>query len=191
MKFVTKTIYIIMLSVIIFSSQVVAFEFTKENPKTLIGTNSKEHSIFDIKLGMSHEQAWQIINKNSHILIGIKDASNPSRIYIYEKKGNGNQGKAILYLIWKPKINKMQSITVFQDCRSYLSRNFRRLLTFEAVDNSSSFKKNFLGYANKSKITLDIPLIDSKHTTYFYDEIGFKIIHQHSSDEDKIVFAIF
>jgi len=190
MNFITKIIYTI-LSVAIFSSQVIAFEFTKENPKTLIGTNPKEYSIFGIKLGMSHEQTWKIINKNSNILIGKKDESNPSRIYIYEKKKNGNKGKAILYLIWKPKINKLQTITVFQDCHSYLSKNFRRLLTFEAIDNSSSFKKEFIGYANKSKITLDIPSIDLKHTTYFYDEIGFKITHTHSSDEDEIIFAIF
>lgn len=84
----------------------------------------------------------------------------------------------------------MNRITVFQDFRSSLSQNFRRLLTFEAVDNNSTFKQNFIGYANRSKITLDVPSIDLKHTTYFYDEIGLEVTHKHSSDGEEVVFAI-
>ncbi len=82
----------------------------------------------------------------------------------------------------------MREITVFQDCRSFLSQSFRRLLTFEAVDDSSEFKRKFIGYANNSKITLDVP--DRKHATYFYDEIGLEVTYKHSSYGDEVVFAI-
>jgi hypothetical protein len=168
----------------------VAFELTKDNPETLIGTNSSGYSISGFKLGITHDEAWQILEKNNS-LIGVKDQYNPSRVYVYTKNQDGSKGKSVLYLIWEPETAKMKSITVFQDYRSYLSRNFCRLLSFEAVDNNSEFKGRFVGYANRSKITLDVPSTDLKHTTYFYDEIGLEITHKHSLDGDEVVFAIF
>ena len=186
-----KTSYLLVLSImLVFSGQAAAFELTKDNPETLVGTNSSDYSISGIKLCITHDQAWQILKKNNS-LIGVKDQDNPSRIYVYNKNQDGSKGKSVLYLIWEPETVKMKSITVFQDYRSYLSRHFRRLLSFEAVDNNSEFKRRFVGYANRSKITLDVPSIDLKHTTYFYDEIGLEITHKHSSDGDEVVFAIF
>lgn len=188
MKSLSLTIYIFALALFL-PSQVVAFELTKDNPESLIGTNSSEYTIAGIMLGITHDHAWRLL-ENNNSLVGIKDKGNPERIYVYSRNKDGTKGKAVLYLIWEPGMKKMERITIFQDYRSNLSQNFRRLLTFEAVDNNSEFKKRFIGYANKSKITLDIPSIDLKHTTYFYNEIGIEITNQHSSDGDKVVFAL-
>lgn len=190
MKLFTKTACILLMAITLaLSGQAVAFELTKDNPETLIGSKSNNYSISGFRLGITHDQAWRILKENNS-LIGVKDGANPSRIYVYTQNQDGSRGKAVLYLIWEPGMAKLGQITVFQDYRNILSKNFRRLLTFEAVDDTSAFKRNFIGYANRSKISLDVPEIDMKHKTYFYDEIGLEISHQHSSDEDKVVFAI-
>jgi len=190
MKPSVKTARLYFLAVILaFSGPAIAIELTKDNPKTLIGTRPSDYSVSGIRLGITHEQAWRILEK-SNSLIGVKDDANPSRIYVYSKNKDGSKGNSALYLIWEPEVAKMQSITVFQGYSGELSPNFRRLLTFEAVDNNSEFKRKFVGYANRSNITLDIPSINLKFTTYFYDDIGLEITHQHSSDEDRVVFAI-
>ena len=191
MKSVEKAACLYLLAITLaFSGQAVAYELTKDSPETLIGSKSSDYSISGIRLGITHDQAWKILGK-SNSLIGVKDQDNPSRIYVYSKNQDGSKGNSALYLAWEPGTAKMKSITVFQDYYSNLSRNFRRLLTFEAVDNNSVFKRRFIGYANRSKITLDIPLIDMKHTTYFYDEIGLQIAYKHSSDGDEVVFVLF
>jgi hypothetical protein len=142
-----------------------------------------------LRLGLTHSQAWDILTKTDS-LIGEKDDVNPSRIYVYSRKPDGGKGETLLYLIWNLNEKMMSSITIFQDFRDHLSHTFRRMLTFEAVDNESSFMREFIGYANRSKITLDIPMIDLKHTTYFYDEIGLEVTHRHSPDGDDVIFAI-
>lgn len=172
------------------SVQAITIELTKSNPKTLIGSKSSDYSISGIRLGITRDQAWKILEKNNS-LVGIKDKNNLLRIYVYSRNPDGSKAKAVLYLIWEPDSPEMESITIFQDYRSNLSRVFRRLLTLEAINNNSEFKKNFIGAASKCKITLDIPSIKLKHTVYIYDKIGLKIIHKHSSNGNKIVFALF
>lgn len=178
-----------LVAVSTYSGQVIAIDLGKDNPNTLIGTKSTDYRIFGFRLGLTHEQTWKMLEKDN-LLLGERDDANPSRIYVYNRNVDGSKGKAVLYLIWEPGEREMSRITVFQDFRSSLSQSFRRLLTFEAVDDKSDFKRNFIGYANRSKITLDMPLIDLKHATYFYDEIGLEVTHQHSSDGEKVVFAI-
>jgi len=165
-------------------------ELTKDNPETLIGSNSSDYSVSCIRLGITQDQAWLILEK-SDSLIGIKDQINPSRIYVYSKNPDGSKGKAVLYLIWEPGTAEMKQITVFQDYRSTLSRNFSRLLTLEAIDKDSAFKRKFIGYANRSEITLEVPIQGLKCRSYFYDEIGLEIGHQHILDGDQVVFALF
>ena len=142
---------------------------------------------FDLALLMS--KLGTVFKKTSS-LIGIKDERNPTRIYVHSRNPRGAKGKAVLYLIWELTEARMSSITVFQDFRTSLSQNFRRLLTFEAVDNNSEFKREFIGCANRFKTTLDVPLIGLKAISYFYDEIGLEITHKHSTNGDEVIFAI-
>ncbi len=186
-----KTILCLLLLVAVpaFAGQADTIDLGKDNPNTLIHTRSTDYTIQGFQLGLTHDQAWKIL-ENNNLFLGERDGANPSRIYVYSRNDDGSKGKAVLYLIWEPKEREMSSITVYQDCRSFLSQSFRRLLTFEAVDGNSEFKRKFIGYPNRSKITLDVPSIDLKHTTYYYDEIGLEITHKHSSEVEEIVFAV-
>jgi hypothetical protein len=161
----------------------------KDAVQTLIGRKSTDLAIYGLRLGITHEQAWVLIQKEESLL-GLKDAMNPSRIYVYNKKPDGTKGENLFYLIWNPGEKYLTRITFFQDSRSHLSPSFRRILTFEALDNNSEFKRKFIGYANSSKTTLNVPEVRAKHITYYYDEIGLEIVHQRHGDRETIVFAL-
>ncbi len=146
-------------------------ELTKDDPKTLLSTKSKDYTIHGLCLGITHFQAWEILGKTA-CLMGLKDDSNPSRIWVYGRDADGSKkGDSILYLIWDPGEETLSRITVFQGFRDSLSPTFRRLLTFEAVDDGSPLKRDLIGYPDRSAITLDLPatrkLTGQKHITYF------------------------
>jgi hypothetical protein len=169
--------------------QVGTIDLCKDNPKTIIGARSNNFRIFGFRLGITHDEAWQILKKTD-MLIGEKDSYNPYRIYVYRKNSLGNKGEAILYLIWEPGERELSEITIFQGCRTALSQNFRRLMTFEALDNNSEFKKTFIGYANSSNTTLDEPTVGLKYITFFYDDIGLEITHKLNYGSNEVIFAI-
>ncbi len=186
-KIITYLLFVFVASA--YCARADALELTKDNPKTLVSTRSPDYTIHGLRLGITHSQAWEILGKTSS-LMGFKDDRNPSRIYVYNRKSDGSKGEAALYLIWEPSEETMSRIAVFQGFRASLSPNVRRLLTFEAIDNQSPFKREFLGYPNRSKVTLDLPSIGSKDITYFYDEIGIAVTHEHSREGDKVMFVI-
>jgi hypothetical protein len=172
-----------------YSEQATALDLTKDNPKTLIGTNSKDYSIYDFRLGLTHEQAWQAINKNS--LIGEKSEYHPDNIEVYNRNSDGSKGKSVLKLMWASGIAKMNGIVVYQDFRTSLSPNFRRLMTFEAIDDDSAFKKEFIGYENKMETP---PGVNGSFTKiHFYDDIGLKVYYHHGALDgygDSVNFSI-
>lgn len=164
-------------------------ELTKDDPPTLIHTNSKNYVINGLRLGMTHDEAWEILNK-SDSLIGLKDVYNPSRISVYNQRSDGSKGETVLNLLWEPYEKTMSKITVFPAFSDTLAPNWRRLLTSESIDNQSSFKKEFIGTATRVKPTLDLPEIGMRNMTYFYDEIGLEITHTRSRNGVGFVFAI-
>ena len=164
-------------------------EMTVDNPRTLIGTTSKALSVCGLSLGLSHREAWRIIDDSAD-LTGIKDRYNPSRIYVYHKRLTGGQREAIFYLVWQPGETAMSQLTVFRGCRELLAPNFKRLMTFEAIDNHSSFKHEFIGYPSGSKSSPNFPELTLKLTSYCYENIGLEIIHSRDSQGEDVRFAL-
>lgn len=159
-------------------------ELTKDNPETLLGKHSENFSIFGVKLGMSHREAKLALQKDNR-LIAVVDRANPSRLYVKNKKGDD-----ILYLIWEPNIETLSEITLFLDSRIYLKDNFKRLMSFESLDENSTFIKNFIGYPNKISKSMDMPSIQLLHITYHYEDIGIDVTHKKFSDNEEIIFTL-
>ncbi len=164
-------------------------DVTLDNPSSLISTEPKSIVVKGIRLGMTRQEVAKVLS-TSEELMGVEDENNLSRVYVYHRNSDGSRGDAVLYLIWEPAETKMNRITVFQAYRGSLSKTFKRLLSFEAVDDKSSFKRDFVGYANRQKVTLNIPEIGLKHVTYYYDDLGLEITHKHGSRGDEVIFAI-
>lgn len=164
-------------------------ELTMDNPETLIGTNSKDYSICGIRLGMSRQEVEKILD-GLDSLVYMKDGGNPdTRIYVYELNPDGTRGKAVFYLTWEPDKRRLGRIAIFVGFKQ-LTENFRRILTLEALDDSSDFKKKFIGKSSRSKINLDLPSKNSKSTTYFYDKMGLEIHYDKYGDKEYMTLSI-
>jgi hypothetical protein len=164
-------------------------EITKGEIKTLINTQSERLSIMGLNLSMTVEKAQAFLN-NSDRLIGERDDYNLGRIYVYEKTTGGGKGKALLYLIWDGRAT-MKQLTVFEDFKSYLNNDFKKLLTMEALDQNSQFTKNFIGKPDRSAVTLDIQSTGYKHITYYFDKIGLELTRKIDNGKDVgVVFAL-
>lgn len=176
---------------LIFVSAAEAIELTRDNPQTIIYENSQNMSILGFKIGLTRDEAWDVINKNKEIS-GAFNPFNKSDIYIYKKSDNVDVFKdsAVLYLIWEDNNPGINRIIVYQAFMPELSKNFQKLLTFEALDNSSKFKTSFIGYENRIVIERDSAIIDDKQVDYYYDNIGLKIIHTRSLGTEKVYFAL-
>jgi len=185
--FITISLLLI-LSVITFG-QGRGIELTKDNPSTLISTNSAGYTIFGFRLGMSRPEVQRVLAQHK-MLSGDQDAFNSSRIYVSDRGPRGQKGKEILYLIWEPGKPGLSEITIFTDCARYLTPNFARLLTPEGISDSSAFRKTFIGNPDRSDPTLDVKSIDLKNTTYYYDKIGREVTLVHSGKRENVVFAL-
>ena len=165
-------------------------EITTTDVPTLIGKKSTQFSVLGFDVTMTRAQAEAKL-KASKTLMPFGDAYNAGRIYVYSKKADGTKDKCLLYLIWDGKV-QMKQLTVFEDMIGQLAPNFKRLLTFEknASKEKADFIMEFIGAPDRKDITLDVASIGLKHTTYFYDEIGFEMTHKVSSTEETSVFAL-
>jgi hypothetical protein len=188
-KSISRFISVFLLLSVIFTNQAIALELTQDNPATIISAKSEDMSIYGLRLGMTHEQAWSIL-KESNLIVGEIDDANPSRIYVCKRNNDGSIGDSVLYLIWNKNQENLNEIVIYQNFRANLTSNFQLLLTFEALDNSSKFKKQFIGYESRKKTELDIPSIKLKTIAYIYEKIGLTVTHYHSSDEEKVYFSI-
>jgi hypothetical protein len=191
MKLLITLLVLLMLPVMTYEqaqpNQII--ELTRDNPATLISTNSSNYSIFGLKLGMSPAEVQRVLSQHK-MLVGARDQFNSSRIYVSDRGPGGRKGKEILYLIWEPGRSQLSEITIFVDCAGYLKPNFARLLTPEGISDSSVFKKTFIGNAERSNVTLDVKSIDLKNITYYYDQIGIEVTLVHSGKEEHVVFAL-
>ena len=188
MKLLITISLLLILSVITFG-QGRGIELTKDNPSTLISTNSAGYTIFGFRLGMSRPEVQRVLAQHK-MLSGDQDAFNSSRIYVSDRGPRGQKGKEILYLIWEPGKPGLSEITIFTDCARYLTPNFARLLTPEGISDSSAFRKTFIGNPDRSDPTLDVKSIDLKNTTYYYDKIGIEVTLVHSGKKENVVFAL-
>src|ERR1700737_5024933 len=76
MKLVATVFLLLILSVVALG-QGRGFELTKDNPSTLISTNSASYTVFGFRLGMSQPEAQRVLAQHK-MLSGQQDAFNPS-----------------------------------------------------------------------------------------------------------------
>lgn len=162
-------------------------ELTTDNPSTLIDTNSKDYTIGGLRLGMSHDQAWRVLEAST-IFIGERDWGNSERIYVYALNSKGTKGDNIMYLIWNVGEVDLKRIVFFPECRKLLSASFSRLLTLEAIDPTSAFRKEFIGY--EDWVMQERVAISDSQVKYVYDDIGLAIMDQTLLEGREIKFSI-
>ena len=151
---------------------------------------SNRISVFDIQIGMSQSEVNKILSENSqfYYFIDNEHTTTDYRIYVYDRNKYNEKRNCILYLIWSDNNIELTKITFFEDFAPYFVGATSKLLTFEGFDFQSKLSQDYLGYPNKTKVTLDVPSIGLKHTTYYYYSKGIEITFKESSDGKTAVF---
>jgi hypothetical protein len=152
---------------------------------------SNRISVFDIQIGMSQTEVKKILSGNNQLYyyVGNEHTTTDYRIYVYDRDKDNEKRNTILYLIWTDNNKELTIITFFEDFAPYLVGASSKLLTFEGFDFQSKLSQDYLGYPNKTKVTLYVPSIGLKHTTYYYYSKGIEITFKESSDGKTAVFA--
>ncbi len=170
------------------ASQGSTIDLGADDPPTLQATRSSDYRFLGLRLGLTQAEALNIVKTNSRLLVQA-DVNNPLRLYVYGRNADGTRGPSLLYLIWEQGDASMRRMTVFQDSRMALAPSFQRLLTLEAVDDNSAFKKRFLGDATRTG-SREIPLARVRQITHYYDKIGLEITDQRLGEVRSVVFAL-
>jgi hypothetical protein len=156
-------------------------EITSVDLTTVKNLRGDRVTVFGTKLGMTHAEAKAILDKNPKLTYKV-DGSNPDRIYV-----NGAAGGELFYLIWEPGKPKLTRITIFRDFTPFLVGETKQLMTTDAITEDSKLAREFLGKATSKKVTLDVPSIQLKHVTYWFDKRWMAVTHQ--MPEGRVVFA--
>jgi len=157
---------------------------------------SDKISVFDIRVGMTQDEVNQLLSNKSQLHYSV-DEGQPSshrtsdhRIFVWDKDENNEKKNCLLYLIWTDNTEKLTGITFFEDFAPYLVGATSKLFTFEDFDIKSNLLKDYLGYPNKTEVTLDDPVANKlKHTAYYYYPKGIAMILKENSKDKTSVFA--
>ena len=168
-------------------------EITKTDITLTTNFSMETVSVFGIHLGMTVEEVIDTWAGNDDLYYyedknhGTKDY----RIYVYDTDESGKKKNCILYLIWTDNRSALNRITVFNDFETYLQGNTKKLLSTEAVDSNSDFYQKYLGTPDSSAVTLDLPSIGYKHTTFYYPQKFLLVTLKQDGDKASVVFAFY
>ena len=150
-------------------------------------------SVFGISLGMSKSDVNNLIEQNKNLYFKVDVMQKEDyRIYVYNRFLNCRflpKKDCILYLIWKKKCNPLTSITFYTDFKPYLVGLSSKLLTFDAIDKNSTISQEYLGNPDEIKVTLDIPLVQLKNTSYFFKSKGIDITEVNTGDSKNVTMG--
>lgn len=173
--------------------QLSAQELTEVDIVKLKDFDARKASVFGFSLGMSTDEAMAVIKANPKLTFKIEDWHSDSSYRIYVNHADiPDPGKNILYLIWwnKQKTH-LNQISIFEAMNQFLVGDTRRLQTTEVFDSTSVILNAFLGKCDSSAVTLNVPIINYKHETYYYYSRGIEVTKKIDSYADpKIVGTV-
>lgn len=118
-------------------------ELATDNPDTLIGTTSDRFTVFGVRLGMTQEQAMQVL-RTQDSLIAERDPQT-SFIQVFTKGPGGVRGKQPIFTLNFDLGPQSPVITVTDWSTEWLPPNLQRLLKESNSERQSAFVEGFLG----------------------------------------------
>jgi hypothetical protein len=159
-------------------------ELTIDNPETLIGTTSNDFTLYGLRLGMSQEEAWQVLQTLDG-LVAEKDPQHP--FILVFKKGASERTfiTALFSLNWESG-PRSPVITLTHRCAELLPPNLQRLFKEANSERPSAFVDKFLGPVSSRKT--DRKYQKSGTTIYLasYDAIGLIVQRTQSRSGSQV-----
>ncbi|WP_411745173.1 hypothetical protein [Reinekea sp.] len=183
-KLALATIFLTLLA-----ASTYGFNLASDNPDTLIGSNSKSYVLNGISLDLTLKQVKKLVKKNDSMRL-VKDKYNKNLYHIYSDIDEGSKNIAAISLLWENTREEMINISIFPEYKGKLNYNFERSLTLDAVNNRSFITK-FFGNESRREVTLDLPELEMKHTSIYYDDIGVKVVFRQTSKGNSVVLGLY
>lgn len=167
-------------------------EITEENIVEHPYLKSDKITVFGLKLGMTRETVFKIIeaNKNLEYNIDYTHMTKDFRVYVSDKN-NPSDDEQILYLIWVNNAKELDNIVFYKNFEKFLVGNTKTFFTLDFQDPNSNLYKYYLGKADEKLVTLDIPSINLKNTSYYYDLKGLSFIETLSGTTKSVSFSFY
>lgn len=173
------------------AAEVKRVEISSTDVATLVGKRAEDLSVFGFHLGMARPEAEGLLAQSKKfIAVTSDDEYLRDTVYVFARSASGGQtGKTLLSLDWAvwpegadmPQTTPdLKVISIFEDARPLLKPNFRRLLTADATEEKSPFRKRFLGAPSSTKESPAMGTL-GKSTAYFYREIGINVSVDHAT----------
>jgi hypothetical protein len=147
-------------------------EVTRDYPLSLATGNYDGLSVRGLRLGMTEGEVLRVITAAS--LVAVKDVAHTSLAHVHRRLPDGKLGACVMSLAWTPGEVPLRRITVYPAFAGDLSPPFRQLLTVDQKSGQFPSTAAFLGAADRSKVTLDLPEQGVRHTAYEYDRVGIR-----------------
>ena len=112
-------------------------ELTTDNPETLIGTTSDRLTIYGLRLGMTQEEAWQVL-QNHDSLVAEKDPQNPFILVFKKGPGEHTFQNTLFSLNWESG-PQSPVIALTDHCAELLTPNLQRLFKEADAERPSAF----------------------------------------------------
>lgn len=159
-----QLVTLILLTGIALSSQAQVpagkLDFTKEDITQMKKFDARAVSVYGVYLTMTKAEAVAALSRDKSIYWeydGFNTTSEETtsttetRIYVYNRKADGEKGSSILYLIWNDGDLSLDRIVFFLDIKPKAVGDTKKLFSLDAVDRESAFYKRFLVKADKHK----------------------------------------
>lgn len=165
-----------------------SLDLLNDNPTSLIGRKCDDLIIFGLSIGMAYDNVISTVKEDKRICYKgpNEEAESYNNISIYCTETE----KHIIDCIWDKRNEKMSCIIVLSDCKKFLTKNFKRLLSSDAIAHDSYFSSKFLLEQTRNPYLLDLGFKGRKNIIHYFDHIGISIIQRVYSKKVNYFFTI-
>ncbi|GEM_PF-2036982 len=163
-------------------------ELTTDNLDTLVGLRSDRFTIYGVRLGMTQEEALQVLQTHDS-LIAEKDPQN-AFVRVFSKGPTGVKSQEILFTLNWESGPQLSLIALPDTCAAVLTPNFKRLFKEADADRPSAFVKEFLGTPSSRKLDTKYQKSGFTLLIWSYDAIGLTVQRLQSRTGNRVTLKL-
>ncbi|MEO8497011.1 MAG: SHD1 domain-containing protein [Planctomycetota bacterium] len=164
------------------------FELTTDNLDTLIGMTSDRFTVYGVRLGMSLEEALQVLQTHDS-LIAEKDPQN-AFVRVFSKGPTGVKSQDMLLTLNWESGPQLSLIALPDTCAAVLTPNFKRLFKQADAERPSAFVKEFLGTPSSRKLDTKYQKSGFTLLIWSYDAIGLTVQRLQSRTGNRVTLKL-
>ncbi len=163
-------------------------ELTNDNLDTLVGVTADRLTIYEVRLGMTQEEALQVLQTHDS-LIAEKDSQN-AFVQVFSKGPTGVKTQDVLFTLSWESGPQLSLINLPDTCAERLTPNFKRLFKEADAERPSAFVKEFLGTPSSRKLDTKYQKSGITLLIWSYDAIGLTVQRAQSRRGNRVTLKL-